>query len=147
MRYVARLNFTKPDPSNNNTIEYEALLLGLCKMKALGHQNFIVKSDSKVISDHIEKEFGAQNPELINYLETVRAMEKHFNGFSIEHIPRPKNSKADKLARAAARKQPLPPDVFYEEKPHQCHPQQRLEISNNALSLILSQLMKHMRKE
>jgi ribonuclease HI len=59
MRYANRLNFTKPDPSTNNNTEYEALLLGLRKMKALGHPNFIVKSDSKVIADHVEKESEA----------------------------------------------------------------------------------------
>jgi ribonuclease HI len=53
---------------------------------------------------------------MIQYLEAVRATEKHFNGFSIEHIPRALNDKADKLAKAAARKQPFPPDVFYEAK-------------------------------
>lgn len=31
MRYAARLKFTKPDPSTNNTTEYEALLLGFEK--------------------------------------------------------------------------------------------------------------------
>jgi ribonuclease HI len=56
LRYAARLNFPKPDPSIDNTTEYEALLLGLHKMKALGHPNFTVKYDSKVITDHIEKE-------------------------------------------------------------------------------------------
>lgn len=86
MRYAARLNFAKPEPSTNNTTEYEALLLGLRKMKSLGHPNFIVKSDSKVISDHIEKESEASEPEMIKYLEAVRAMEKHFKGFSIIHI-------------------------------------------------------------
>jgi ribonuclease HI len=63
IRYAARLNFTKLDPSTNNTTEYGALLLGLCKMKALGHQNFTERSDSKVISDHNEKESDAQSPE------------------------------------------------------------------------------------
>jgi ribonuclease HI len=115
IRYAACMDFTKPDPSTNNITEYEALLLGLCKMKALGHQNFTVRSDSKVISDHIEKESDTQNPEMINYLEAVREMEKHFNGFSVERIPRAQNNEANKLAKAAARKQPLPPDVFYEE--------------------------------
>jgi ribonuclease HI len=86
MRYAARLNFAKPEPSTNNTTEYEALLLGLRKIKSLGHPNFIVKSDSKVISDHIEKESEASEPEMIKYLEAVRAMEKHFKGFSIIHI-------------------------------------------------------------
>jgi hypothetical protein len=42
-------------------------------------------------------------------------MEKHFNGFTVEHIPRALNDKADKLVKAATRKQPLPLDVFYEE--------------------------------
>jgi ribonuclease HI len=115
LSYAAHLNFPKLDPSTNNTTEYEALLLGLCKMKALGHPNFTVKSNSKVFTDHIGKESEAQRPEMIQYLEAVRAMEKHFNDFTIEHIPRALNDEADKLAKAAARKQPLPPDVFYEE--------------------------------
>jgi hypothetical protein len=42
-------------------------------------------------------------------------MENYFNGFSAKHIPRAQNNKADKLEKAVARKQPLPPDVFYEE--------------------------------
>ena len=77
IRYAARLNFDQSAPSTNNTTEYEALLLGLRKMKALGHQNCIVKTDSKVIADHIEKESEARKPELIQYLEAARAMEKH----------------------------------------------------------------------
>ena len=42
-------------------------------------------------------------------------MEKHFKGFTITHIPRAQNDEADRLAKAAARKQQLPPDVFFEE--------------------------------
>jgi hypothetical protein len=80
MRYAACLKFTKPDPSTNNTTEYEAILLGLRKMKALGHPNFIVRTDSEVITDHVEKDAEAKEPKMINYLEAVRAMEKHFKG-------------------------------------------------------------------
>jgi ribonuclease HI len=39
----------------NNTIEYESLLLALRKMKAFGQQTFIIRTDSKVIQEHIEK--------------------------------------------------------------------------------------------
>ena len=39
-RYAARLEFSDPDPSTNNTTEYEALLLGLRKIKALGAPQF-----------------------------------------------------------------------------------------------------------
>jgi len=40
------------------------------------HQNCIIKTDSKVIADHIKKESEAKKPELIEYLEAVRALEK-----------------------------------------------------------------------
>ena len=42
-------------------------------------------------------------------------MEKHFRGFIIAHIPRAQNDEADRLAKAAARKQQLSPYVFFEE--------------------------------
>ena len=89
-------------------------MLALRKMKALGQQVFIVKSDSKVIQEHVEKESEARNPELIKYLEKVREMEKHFKGYTVQHIPRNENNEADKLAKAAAQKQPMPPDAFFE---------------------------------
>ena len=43
-------------------------VLGLRKMKALGHPNFIVRTSLKVITDHIEKESDAKKPEMIQYL-------------------------------------------------------------------------------
>jgi hypothetical protein len=41
-------------------------------------------------------------------------MKNYFRGFSVEHISRSKNAKADELAKAATRKitMPPPPDVF-----------------------------------
>jgi ribonuclease HI len=61
IRYAARLIFAKDEHSTNNTTEYEALLLALRKMKSLGKQNIIIKTDSKVIEEHIEKESEAKN--------------------------------------------------------------------------------------
>jgi ribonuclease HI len=40
IRYAARLDFADDVHSTNNTTEYEALLLALRKMKALGQQTF-----------------------------------------------------------------------------------------------------------
>jgi ribonuclease HI len=85
IRYVARLIFTNDEHSTNNTTEYEALLLALRKMKALGQQTFIIKIDSKVIQEHIEKESEVRNPVLMKYLEKVREMERHFKGYSVQH--------------------------------------------------------------
>jgi hypothetical protein len=41
-------------------------------------------------------------------------MENYFKGFTIEHIERAKNTEADELAKVAARKVVLPPDVFFQ---------------------------------
>jgi ribonuclease HI len=114
IRYAARLIFANNEHSTNNTIEYEALLLTLRKMKTLGQQTFIIRTDSKVIQENVEKESEARNPVLMKYLEKVREMERHFKGYSVQHIPRDDNNEADKLAKAAARNQELPPDVFFE---------------------------------
>jgi ribonuclease HI len=69
IRYAARLIFANSEHSTNNTTEYEALLLALRKMKALGQQTFIIRADSKFIQEHIEKESEARNPILMKYLE------------------------------------------------------------------------------
>jgi hypothetical protein len=50
----------------------------------------------------------------MKYLEKVREMERHFKGYSVQHIPRDDNNEADKLAKAAAGNQAMPPDVFFE---------------------------------
>jgi ribonuclease HI len=104
IRYAARLDYKDPsDRCTNNTTEYEALLLGLCKVRALGASNFLVKCDAKVIKDHVEKESEAREPELVKYLAEVRKMERHFRGFIVEHLPRKNNSEADELTKKAAR--------------------------------------------
>lgn len=54
------------------------------------------------------------NPELVEYLGEVRAMERHFFSFTIEPFRRIKNKEADKLVKAAASLSPPPADVFYE---------------------------------
>jgi ribonuclease HI len=55
IRYVARLIFANNEHSTNNTTEYEDLLLALRKMKALGQQTFIIRTDSKVIQNMSKK--------------------------------------------------------------------------------------------
>jgi hypothetical protein len=66
------------------------------------------------MQEHIEKESEAKNPVLIKYLEKVREMERHFKGYSVQHIPRDDNNEADKLAKVAGRNQAMSLDVFFE---------------------------------
>jgi hypothetical protein len=44
----------------------------------------------------------------------VRRIEASFEGFSVKNIPRGENEHADLLAKSAAQKLPLPPEVFFE---------------------------------
>jgi hypothetical protein len=69
-------------------------------MKALGQQTVIIRTYSKVIQEHIEKESVVRNPVLMKYLEKVREIERHFKGYSVQHIPRDDKNEADKLAKA-----------------------------------------------
>jgi ribonuclease HI len=114
IRYAARLDFADDVRSTNNTTEYDALLLALRKMKALGQQTFVIKTDYKVIQKHIEKKGEARNPILMKYLEKVREMERHSKGHSVQHIRKDDNNEVDKLVKAAAKNHPIPPDVFFE---------------------------------
>jgi hypothetical protein len=56
----------------------------------------------------------ARDETLERYLAAVRRMENFFKGFTVEHIERAKNTEADELAKAAARKMVLPPNVFFQ---------------------------------
>jgi ribonuclease HI len=86
--------------------------LGLCKLRAIGVQRCILRTNSKVVAGQIEKECIAREPTLDKYLALVRRMDNFFKGFTVEYIDRNKNSEADELAKAAAHNILLPPDVF-----------------------------------
>jgi ribonuclease HI len=108
--YATRLDFS----CTNNIAEYEVLLLGLQKLKAMGIRRAVLKTDSQVISGHVNKSCKARDPKLEKYLDTVRRLEASFEGFSIKNIPRGKNEHADLLAKSAAQGLPLPSEVFFE---------------------------------
>lgn len=72
-----------------------------------------VKADSRMMANHVEKDYIAREPMLAKYLLAVRSMEKYFKGFDIEYVERKSNEEADLIAKVAARKQPSPPDVLY----------------------------------
>jgi ribonuclease HI len=108
--YVARLGFS----CTNNIAEYEALLLGLRKLRAMRIRRAILKTDSQVISGHIDKSSKARDPKLEKYLDTVRRLEASFEGFSVKNIPRGENEHADLLAKSAPQGLPSPLEVFFE---------------------------------
>jgi ribonuclease HI len=75
--YAAKLDFS----CTNNIVEYETLLLGLQKLRAMGIRRAILKTDSQVISGHVDKSSKARDPKLEKYLDTARRLEASFEGF------------------------------------------------------------------
>jgi ribonuclease HI len=108
--YAIRLDFS----CTNNIAEYEALLLGFRKLKAMGIRRAILKTDSQVISGHVDKSSKARDSKLEKYLDAVQRLETSFEGFSIKNIPRGENEHVDLLAKSAAQGLPLPSEVFFE---------------------------------
>jgi hypothetical protein len=60
--------------------------LELQKLKAIGIRRAILKTDSQVISGHVDKSSKARDPKLEKYLDTVRKLEASFEGFSVKNI-------------------------------------------------------------
>jgi ribonuclease HI len=108
--YAAKLDFS----CTNNIVEYETLLLGLQKLRAMGIRRAILKTDSQVISGHVDKSSKARDPKLEKYLDTVRRLEASFEGFSVKNISRGENEHAYLLAKSVAQGLPLPLEVFFE---------------------------------
>jgi ribonuclease HI len=132
-RYATRLSFAlDSDRCTNNVAEYEVVILGLRKLRALGVTTCKIKTDSKVVACQVEKEYSAKDPALMQYLTAVRSLERQFKGFTLQHVDRAKNEEADALAIAAARGEPLPSDVFYHVigTPDVCSPE-GLQITND----------------
>jgi ribonuclease HI len=108
--YAIKLDFS----CTNNIAEYEALLLGLRKLKAMGIRRAILKTDLHVISGHVDNSRKARDPKLEKYLDAVQRLEASFEGFSVKNIPRGENEHADLLAKSAIQGLPLPSEVFFE---------------------------------
>jgi ribonuclease HI len=68
----------------------------------MGVKRVILKTDSQVISGHVDKSSKARDPKLEKYLDIVRRLEASFEGFSVKNIPRGENEHADLLAKSAA---------------------------------------------
>jgi ribonuclease HI len=113
-RYAACLSFAlESDRCTNNIAEYEVVILGLRKLRALGVTTCVVRTDSKVVAGQVEKEYSAKDPVLMQYLTAVRSLEKQFKGFTLQHVDHARNEEVNALAKAAAKGEALPYDVFY----------------------------------
>jgi ribonuclease HI len=115
LRYAERMQFNnESDKCTNNIAEYEAILLGRHKLRAIGVQKCTLRTNSKVVVGQIGKECIAREPTLERYLGPIRKIENYYKGFTVEYIERNKNCEANELAKVAARNTPMPADIFFQ---------------------------------
>ena len=89
-----RLSF----PATNNEAEYEALLAGMIMVKRLGGKAVEIFSNLRLVVEQINGDFEARDQRMQRYLSKIRRLQSNFEAFSINQIPRSKNSHADSLA-------------------------------------------------
>jgi ribonuclease HI len=109
-RYAARLSFAlESDRCTNNIAEYEAVILGLRKLRALGVTTCIARTDSKVVDGQVEKEYSAKDPALMQYLTVVRSLERQFKGFTCSTSTAPRTKRPTRWPKQRPRAKPYPP--------------------------------------
>lgn len=102
--------------ATNNAAEYHALIRGLQEALAKGVEELTVFSDSQLIVRQMRGEYRVKHPALKPlFLEAVK-LSQGLRRFTIEHISREKNKKADSLANRGIDTAALKPEVVDRSK-------------------------------
>ena len=89
--------------TTNNQAEYQALYMGLEKIRALGEiENIHCYLDSELVVKQLNKEYKMKNPDLRVYFDKINMLNFEFgNCITFHHVRREQNSHADRLANEA----------------------------------------------
>ena len=85
----------------NNQAEYEALIRVLEAARDLGIREVDVRGDSELIVKQVRGEWNTNDPDLRERRVTVHELLRDFDRWSLEHVPREINERADELANEA----------------------------------------------
>jgi len=90
--------------ATNNVAEYQGLILGAREAARLGVHNLRVLLDSELICHQLSGHYRVKSPGLKPLYQEARRALRAFSEFSVQHVPRKENARADRLAGQAARK-------------------------------------------
>ncbi len=86
--------------ATNNEAEYYALIKGLGLAVDMNISQLKIFSDSQLIVKQINGEFNVKHENMIPLHTTAQSLLAKFDSWIIDHIPRERNSVADKLSKA-----------------------------------------------
>lgn len=87
--------------TTNNQAEYEALVTALEAASEYGLREVDLRGDSQLVVKQVRGEWNTNDPELRERRVTVRELLDEFDRWSIAHVPREINERADSLANEA----------------------------------------------
>ena len=90
--------------ATNNEAEYKALIKGLEESHNLNLISIDILSDSELIVKQINGDYKVKNERMQKMNNKAINLLSKFNSWSITHIPREKNSVADKLSKDGMRR-------------------------------------------
>lgn len=87
--------------ATNNQAEYAALITALEAAREYGYDEVHARGDSELIVKQVRGEYDTNNPELREKRVTALELLSSFNEWTLEHVPRAVNDRADELANEA----------------------------------------------
>lgn len=98
----AREIFEALGKATNNVAEYRALLLALLHAEEAGAKEVEIRSDSRLLVEQFSGHYRMKAKHLKPLLAEALERAKRFRRFSIIHVPRAENKRADRLANLGA---------------------------------------------
>lgn len=90
--------------ATNNTAEYTALIDGLEGALAREIAEIAVQTDSQLLARQITGEYRILKKHLMGFASRAHALLQRFDSWSIRHVPREENTRADSLCRKVLRR-------------------------------------------
>lgn len=87
--------------TTNNRAEYEALIRGLEGAREYGFDEVEIRGDSELIVKQVRGEWDANDPGMRERRVRVHELLSEFSEWSITHVPREVNERADELVNEA----------------------------------------------
>ena len=87
--------------TTNNRAEYEGLIRALEAARDYGFDVVDVRVDSQLAVKQVRGEWDTNDPDLRERRVTVRELLESFDDWSLQHVPREVNERADRLANEA----------------------------------------------
>jgi ribonuclease H / adenosylcobalamin/alpha-ribazole phosphatase len=84
--------------TTNNVAEYTAAIRGLERAAALGASEVTLRTDSQLLVNQLTGVYRVKTPHLQPLHRRLRSLAAGFERVTYEHVPRARNTEADRLA-------------------------------------------------